>query len=217
MVTFLPLARLIWGKNTHRTSGLGAGSTSQRRKAAAYDPQRKWGLAPAEDSPAPSSTAEGATYVVAGHIVASGKRDLFVNESVGREAQARAARKAGSRDVDKTLKRLLARDKEGMKAVQEARAFAKKIKDQQSTATKPARKGGSSGGKKNQEDDNFSEAESRSQSEDDSDGSSKPSKNAYSAQVIKQLGFDPTRRSGKGQSRDDDPSSISSKVCFLLL
>ena len=140
-----------------------------------------------------------------------------MNESVGREAQARAARKAGSRDVDKTLKRLLARDKEGMKAVQEARAYAKKMKDQQSTATKPARKGGSSGGKKKQDDDSFSEAESRSQSEDDSDGSSKPSKNAYSAQVIKQLGFDPTRRSGKGQSRDDDPSSISSKVCFLLL
>ena len=209
------MARLIWEKK-HRTSGLGAGSTSQKRKAAAYDPQRKWGLAPAEDSATPSSTAEGATYVVAGHIVAAGKRDLFVNETVGREAQARAARKAGSRDVDKTLKRLLARDKEGMKAVQEARAFAKKMKDQQGTATNPARKGGLSGGKK-QEEDSSSEAESRSQSEDDSDGSSRPTKNAYSAQVIKQLGFDPTRRSGKGQSRDDDPSSISSKVCFLLL
>ncbi|KAN0141784.1 hypothetical protein V8E53_000246 [Lactarius tabidus] len=199
------------------TSGLGAGSTSQRRKAA-YDPQRKWGLAPGDDSATPSSTAEGATYVVAGHIVAAGKRDLFVNENVGREAQARAARKAGSRDVDKTLKRLLARDKEGMKAVQEARAFAKKMKGQQSTATKPSGKGGPSGVKGNQGDDSASEAESGTQSEDESDGSlttDRPTKNAYSAQVIKQLGFDPTRRSGKGQSRDDDPSSISSKLAEL--
>jgi minichromosome maintenance protein 10 len=215
-----PLARLIFwvGELIFRTSGLGAGSTSQRRKAA-YDPQRKWGLSPGDDSATPSSTAEGATYVVAGHIVAAGKRDLFVNENVGREAQARAARKAGSRDVDKTLKRLLARDKEGMKAVQEARAFAKKMKGQQSTATKPSGKGGPSGVKGNQGDDSVSEAESGTQSEDESDGSlttDKPTKNAYSAQVIKQLGFDPTRRSGKGQSRDDDPSSISSKVCFFF-
>jgi minichromosome maintenance protein 10 len=121
---------------------MGAGSSSQRRnKAAAYDPQRKWGLAPGDDSGTPSSsTVEGSTYVVAGHIVAAGKRDLFLNETVGREAQARAARKAGSRDVDKTLKRLLSRDKEGMKAVQEARAFAKKMKSQQSAETKPSGK-----------------------------------------------------------------------------
>jgi hypothetical protein len=216
-----PLSRLIFwvGGIFFRTSGLGTGSSSQRRKTAAYDPQRKWGLAPADDSATPSSTVEGATYVVAGHIVAAGKRDLFVNETVGREAQARAARKAGSRDVDKTLKRLLSRDKEGMKAVQEARAFAKKMKGQQSTATKPSGKEGVSGAKRKQKDDTDSEAESGTQSEDESDGSlttDKPTRNAYSAQVIKQLGFDPTRRSGKGQTVDDDPSSISSKVCFFF-
>lgn len=201
-----------------RTSGLGAGSSSQRRKAAAYDPQRKWGLAPGDDSATPSSVVEGATYVVAGHIVAAGKRDLFLNETVGREAQARAARKAGSRDVDKTLKRLLARDKEGMKVVQEARAFAKKMKDQQNTAAKPSGKEGLSGIKRKQKEDEDSEAESGTEEEDESDDASttdKPAKNAYSAQVIKQLGFDPTHRSAKGRSGDDDVTSIYSKVCFF--
>jgi len=198
------------------TSGMGAGSTSQRRKAAGYDPQRKWGLAPGDDSATPSSTVEGATYVVAGHIVAAGKRDLFLNETVGREAQARAARKAGSRDVDKTLKQLLARDKEGMKAVQEARAFAKKMK---STETKSSVKQGLSGAKRKQKkDESASEAESGSEWEDESDDASttdRPTKNAYSAQVIKHLGFDPTRGSAKGRSRDDDASGISSKLAEL--
>ena len=192
---------------------MGAGSSSQRRKA--YDPQRKWGLAPGDDTSTPSSsTVEGATYVVAGHIVAAGKRDLFLNETVGREAQARAARKAGSRDVDKTLKRLLSRDKEGMKAVQEARAFAKKMRSQQSAEMKPS--GGAK--RKQKDDDSTSESESRSESEDESDEDAlrttdRPTKNAYSAQMMKQLGFDPTRGSAKGRSRDDDPSGISSKVC----
>ncbi|KAH9055885.1 hypothetical protein EDB83DRAFT_2391703 [Lactarius deliciosus] len=200
------------------TSGMGAGSSSLKRKAAAYDPQRKWGLAPGDDSAPPSSVVEGATYVVAGHVVASGKRDLFVNENVGREAQARAARKAGSRDVDKALKRLLARDKEGMKAVQEARSFAKKMKDQQNTAVKPSGKEGSSGMQKKQKEDDVSEADSWTEEEDESDGASttdKPTKNAYSAQVIKQLGFDPTRRSAKGQGREEDASSIYSKLAEL--
>ncbi|KAH8980467.1 hypothetical protein EDB92DRAFT_1900536 [Lactarius akahatsu] len=193
------------------TSGMGAGSSSLKRKAAAYDPQRKWGLAPGDDSAPPSSVVEGATYVVAGHVVASGKRDLFVNENVGREAQARAARKAGSRDVDKALKRLLARDKEGMKAVQEARSFAKKMKDQQNTAAKPSGKEGPSGIKKKQKEDDVSEADSWTEEEDENDGASttdkQPTKNAYSAQVIKQ--------SAKGQGREEDASSIYSKLAEL--
>jgi len=144
---------------------------------------------------------------------------LFLNENVGREAQARAVRKAGSRDVDKTLKRLLARDKEGMKAVQEARAFAKKMKGQQNTAAKPSGKEGLSGRKRKQNEDDVSEAESGTEEEDESDGAlttDKPTKNAYSAQVIQQLGFDPTRKSAKGRSREDDASSIYSKVCFFF-
>ena len=196
---------------------MGAGSSSQRRKAAAYDPQRKWGLTPGDDSATPSSTVEGATYVVAGHIVAAGKRDLFLNETVGREAQARAARKAGSRDVDKTLKRLLSRDKEGMKAVQEALAFAKKMKGQENTASKRSGKEGHSRIRRKQKEDEDSEAESGTDESDGASTTDKPAKNAYSAQVIKQLGFDPTRKSAKGRGGHDDATSIYSKVCFSFL
>ncbi len=114
---------------------MGMGSGSRKRKAA-YDPQHKWGLQPANGSVgSPSSSqlegGEGPTYVVAGHIVAggaAGKHDMFLKEKVGREAQARAARRTNSRDTDVALKRLLARDSEGMEAVQEARKFAMKEK-----------------------------------------------------------------------------------------
>jgi len=202
---------------------MGTGSSSKKHQAAAYDPQRKWGLAPrgpGDDSAAPSSAAvDGATYVVAGHIVASGKRDLFMSESVGREAQARAARKAGSRDVDKTLKRLLSRDKEGMKAVQEARAFAKKMKGPQNASSGKG-KGGPPKSKRKEEDDGGSEEDAESGSEeDDSDAASadKTTRSAYSAHVIQQLGFDPASKSAKGRSKDDDAPSMYSKVCFFFL
>jgi minichromosome maintenance protein 10 len=124
-----------------RTSGLGVGSSLQKRKAA-YDPQRKWGLSPAEGSVAPPTDA---TYIVAGHVVAgagSSKRDLFLSESVGREAQTKAARQANSRDTDAALKLLLKRDKAGMQAVQAARAFAKNGPKKEAKA--PGRDGGPS-------------------------------------------------------------------------
>lgn len=195
-------------------------SGSQKRKAA-YDPQRKWGLAPANGSAGPSSSsqvdAEGPTYVVAGHIVAgaAGKHDMFLKEKVGREAQARAARKANSHDTDVTLKRLLARDKEGMRAVQEARKFAKKTRKKQRTTTV---------GKVVGKEDDISDSDGESSGTDDEedsesgDGSSadrpRPTtttKNAYSARVIKELGFDPTSKSfrgGHGQRREgEDPQN----------
>ena len=194
---------------------MGAGSSLQKRKAD-YDPQRKWGLSPAEGSAAPSADA---TYIVAGHVVAgAGKRDLFLSESVGREAQARAARQANSRDTDVALKRLLKRDKEGMKAVQAARAFAKNARDKEAKApgrdSRPSlkeRKKGEEG------DDDVSDDEggASASENDDGDGVSvdadRSTKNSYSARVIKELGFDPARGRRKG---DDDPRSVFSKVCL---
>ncbi|KAH9954877.1 hypothetical protein BC827DRAFT_1240840 [Russula dissimulans] len=211
------------------TSGMSMGANSQKRKAA-YDPQRKWGLAPPDgrgSAQSSSEVADGATYVVAGHIVASGKRDLFVNESVGREAQARAARRASSRDTDLALKRLLSRDKEGMEAVQAARSFVRK---------KKAVAGQVAGGKsvpklgedelellsrkkrKEEEDsgDGMSESESGIDDDDDSEEEREETRtttrNAYSAQVIKELGFDPTLRSsssraGRRRKEKDDPQN----------
>jgi minichromosome maintenance protein 10 len=145
------------------------------------------------------------------------KRDLFLSESVGREAQARAARQANSRDTDAVLKRLLKRDKEGMKAVQAARAFAKNARDKEAKA--PGGDGGPSlekrkKGEEEGDDDVSDDGGGAGASEsDDGDGVSvdadRSTKNAYSARVIKELGFDPARGRRKG---DDDPRSVYSKV-----
>jgi hypothetical protein len=187
---------------------MGMRSGSQKRKAA-YDPQRKWGLQPANGSVgSPSSSqlegGEGPTYVVAGHIVAggaSGKHDMFLKEKLGREAQARAARRTNSRDTDVALKRLLARDKEGMRAVQEARKFAMKTKAREKQRTANGKEvgkaveGGDTG-------DSYSESSGNDDEEDDAlvgkPRSTKTAKNAYSARVIKELGFDPTVKSLRG-------------------
>ncbi|KAI0287870.1 hypothetical protein BC826DRAFT_1108132 [Russula brevipes] len=207
------------------TSGMGAASSSQKRKAA-YDPQRKWGLAPADGSVAPSSEVDGATYVVAGHVVATGKRDLFLSEHVGREAQARAARRASTRDTDVALKRLLARDKEGMKAVQEARKFARKAREKQIASGK----GKQSGKKKREEqeqeegddddddgsDDGFDEEPEGDDGALDNNNNNRPAKNAYySAEVIKDLGFDPTLKSSRGRRRKDDSRNLYSQLTEL--
>jgi minichromosome maintenance protein 10 len=192
-------------KNIYRTSGMGVGSGSQKRKAA-YDPQRKWGLQPANGSVGlPSSSqlegGEGPTYVVAGHIVAggaAGKHDMFLKEKLGREAQARAAHQTNSHDTDVALKRLLARDKEGMRAVQEARKFATKAKAREKQRI--------ANGKEVEEDDTGDSYSGNDDEEDDAladEPRSKTTKkttttNAYSARVIKELGFDPTVKSLRG-------------------
>lgn len=205
---------------------MGVGSGSQKRKAA-YDPQRKWGLQPANGSiGSPSSSqldgGEGPTYVVAGHIVAggaAGKHDMFSKEKVGREAQARAARRTNSHDTDVALKRLLARDKEGMRAVQEARKFAMKAK-----AKTREQKKRIANGKEEEGDTGDSDSDGGSNDEEGDDASAdrpgltkakQPTKNAYNARVIKELGFDPTttvrslrgshgRRREEGDNDDDD-------------
>jgi len=206
---------------------MGVGSNPQGRKAA-YDPQRKWGLAPAEGgNVAPSPEVDGATYIVAGHVVAGGKRDLFVNENVGREAQARAARKANSRDTDAALKQLLARDKEGMKAVQEARKFAKNVLGKQNAQGKALGTDASSRKKrkkKREGDHDVSDGDSESgidggggcASESDGVSGDKPTKNAYSARVIKELGFDPTaRKSSRDGHRKDDDSRNKVRLLYM--
>jgi minichromosome maintenance protein 10 len=193
---------------------MSVGSSSQKRKAA-YDPQRKWGLAPANNgsavSPSSSSQADagGPTYVVAGHIVAGvagRKHDMFLKESLGREAQARSARRANSHDTDVALKRLLARDKEGMRAVQEARRFARKARKRQDGKA-VVRKGEEDVGDDDDNGDDDDESSGSDEEEencrDDGDGGAladrpRPTKNAYSARVIKELGFDPTAKSFRG-------------------
>jgi len=185
---------------------MGMGSGSQKRKAA-YDPQRKWGLRPADGSVgSPSSSqlegGEGPTYVVAGHIVAggaAGKHDMFLKEKVGREAQARAARRTNSRDTEVALKRLLARDKEGMRAVQEARKFAKKAKAREKQQIANGKVEGGDGDSDSDGSGNNDEEEDDALDDRTKSTTTKKKKNnAYSARVIKELGFDPTVNSLRG-------------------
>ena len=100
------------------------GTSAKASKKNAYDPARQWGLKPESEAP-------GATYVVSGHVVSSSDmRSMYSAENMGREAQAKAVRKVAAADADKVLEKLLARDKEGTKALSAARAFSKRRADE---------------------------------------------------------------------------------------
>ncbi|TFY74897.1 hypothetical protein EWM64_g9115 [Hericium alpestre] len=194
------------------TSGLS--STAPKRKPA-YDPARQWGLKPEAETS--MGDAGGATYVVSGHVVSGNAGSLYVGENLGREAQARAQRK-GKGDDDRALKMLLQRDKEGMMAVEKARQYAEKMKAKEREEAagmgkgkgkaKQKDKGRDNGKEKGKEKNARTEGEKRkSGSEECEEESQKDEatmhKNAYSAQVIKKLGFDPTMK--PGQRRQEDP------------
>ncbi|KAF9649564.1 hypothetical protein BDM02DRAFT_3268637 [Thelephora ganbajun] len=157
------------------TSGLGDNS----KKKPTYDPTRQWGLKP-EDPPS------GSTYVFSGHVIsgsAGDSRSMYVGETIGREAQAKASR-ISAKDADRVLKALLEKDKEGTRALIKAR--------QASSRKDPTKDTNSSSSKR--------ELDPPSGDSEEEEGSSQPrpsGKNAYSADVIRMLGFDPTSKAGK--------------------
>ena len=103
---------------------------------------------------------------------------MYVGETIGREAQAKASR-ISAKDADNTLKALLEKDKEGTRALMKARQASsrKGTKDTDSSSSK--RKPDPLPGDSEEEDSHL------------------PRKNAYSADVIRKLGFDPTSKTGK--------------------
>lgn len=110
---------------------------------------------------------------------------MYVGETIGREAQAKASR-VSAQDADRTLKALLDKDKEGSRALFKARQAAGRkdgTKEMKSSSSRREADQVSSG--------------SGSEEEEGSSQSHPPRKNAYSADVIKQLGFDPTSKAGK--------------------
>lgn len=180
-----------------RTSGMSSGA---KRKNPAYDPARQWGLRPSDHD-----SGACATYVVSGHIV-SGNNDsnsLFVSESMGRDAQAKASRKISTKDADRALQQLLKRDKEGSKALFSARQFSKRIANTADKVNTVDRKNKAMG----KSDGDLSDGASDTESSDD-DKTKNPRKNAYSAHLIRQLGFDPTAKDGR---RPAD-TTVQSKV-----
>ncbi|KAL0952672.1 hypothetical protein HGRIS_006916 [Hohenbuehelia grisea] len=185
------------------TTGMSTSAAPKRKPA--FDSQRQWGLLP--PSSASSSTtfsAPAATYVVSGHVVSSG-----VSEAMGREGQARAQRKLQAHESDRALKKLLRRDKEGMRAVLAAREVGSSGKCEKAKSRKGGK--GDRGGKGDDSSSSRSKAKGKdkakaetastqeeSSSEDDDDETTSKngarSKPAYSAEVIKKLGFDPTAK-----------------------
>ena len=207
------------------TSGMSMSSAPTRKPA--YDPVRQWGL-----KPEPSTgrdTGGSATYVVSGHVVggpAGDSRSPYIAETIGREGQAKAKRKFGQ-DADRDLKALLERDKEGMKAVIRAREVGKMLDEKngkrEKVKVKDVKKCDKGNGKDKRKQKLTTKARSETLSDLSSDSDSGfpaeqlktggAQKNAYSAQIIKQLGFDPTMK--PGQKRADD--SVKKKVCSIIL
>ncbi|TBU51989.1 hypothetical protein BD310DRAFT_862590 [Dichomitus squalens] len=168
------------------TSGMG--SSAKSSKKVAYDPAKQWGLKPESHTP-------GATYVVSGHIVSgSDSGSMYIGENMGRDAQAKAVRKVAAADTDKALEKLLARDKEGTRALSAAREFSKRRVEGLEQASKGKAKAGTRAqGSGKTAAKNESE---RNTAKTDEDGDRR--KSAYSAGLIRQLGFDPTAKDGRG-------------------
>ena len=174
------------------------GTSAKASKKNAYDPARQWGLKPESEAP-------GATYVVSGHVVSSSDmRSMYIAENMGREAQAKAVRKVAAADADKVLEKLLARDKEGTKALSAARAFSKRRADEVKQEGKGKAK------EKAKESGNAAATKSRPHSNMKQTGEDhEPRKSAYSAGLIRQLGFDPAAKDGKAVKH----AGAQSKVC----
>jgi minichromosome maintenance protein 10 len=172
----------LWHRST---SGM---SMNARKRKPDFDPRRKWGLKPLDES-------SGATYIVSGHIIGGGARDsMYISESMGREGQAKASRKLAAREDARVLKALQERDTAGMKAVMKAREVGLAEKEEQR-----ASKGSEKGKKK----------ASAADAPAATPGASGAKAAAFSAQVLKQLGFDPTLKPGQ---RRPEGSAIAKKV-----
>ncbi|KAK2462015.1 hypothetical protein APHAL10511_006478 [Amanita phalloides] len=153
-----------------------------RRREAEFDPEKQWGLLPST-----SSAGTGSTYVLSGHVISS-QSDTFIGERVGREAQARAQRQAAGREVEKTLKRLMEKDRDGMRSVLRAREVGGAgVKD----------------GKKAKKD---------TTAEDDL---TVKKDQGYSVDVIKGIGFNPATLSITGGRKNIDNCIVVEKLNVL--
>lgn len=177
-----------------------SGMTTAPKRKPAYDPARQWGL-----KPEPERDTGSATYIMSGHIVSGGAdvKSMFVSENMGRDAQAKAARKSSTRDADLELQKLLKRDKEGTKAVAAARDHAKKLSEQQAREKSATRRGTKA--KK----DDASSKEREPLTGDGNNESAELGKSVYSVSLIRTLGFDPTGKDGRKAAN----RQVQNKVC----
>ncbi|KAM6490657.1 hypothetical protein JOM56_014000 [Amanita muscaria] len=174
-----------------------------RKRAEEFNPEKQWGLVPN------GSSNGGATYVLSGHIISSSQSsDIFVGEKMGREAQARAQRKAAGQEVEKTLKQLMERDKDGMRSVFRAREVGNAI-----VKEKKARKQESG---KEKEKKAAKEKKEEPATQQPPVGERKSLR--YSAHVIKGIGFDPAALSAAslaGARKNVEAGSTADKLQVL--
>lgn len=145
--------------------------------------------------------------MVSGHVVGESGADprmLSISENMGREGQAKAKRKS-VKDADRALKSLLDRDKDGMKAVMKAREAGKMLH----SADAKSKDSNQQQGKKVETRNGKRKAMSSDEEDDTTTGATK----SYSAEVIKQLGFDPIAKAGHRRMGD---TVVQNKVSLLL-
>lgn len=164
-----------------------------------YDPRTKWGL-----KPEARAAGADATYMIAGHVVsgsAGDARTLYTAEGIGRDGQAKARRKLAGAEGDAALKRLLERDKDGMRAVMLAREAGKEdVASRGAKGAKGKERGAGKG--KGQGTERGTGAKPVS-----ADGAPKT---VYAASVIKGLGFDPALKVGQKRAENE---GMKNKVC----
>ncbi|KAF8583408.1 hypothetical protein K439DRAFT_1412151 [Ramaria rubella] len=154
------------------TSGM---TTTAHIRKPAFDPERKWGLLPA-DGGSRSGAESASTYVIPGHVI-SGSGPEYVGEKIGRGREEKAKRRREEKETDAMLNRLLGRDGGGAGdrnaaagAVRRAREVMKSLKGEKTRAK---------------------------------DKGKECRKSAYSAEAIKRLGFDPVSKSVQESNAGD--------------
>jgi len=153
-----------------------------------FDPSSKWGLIPSSTSKNPRSDGSGATYVMSGNVVSSTDL-LHVSKKKEKQERARNQRTKEEREKrdEELLKQLLRADSgtSGARNVMGARDYLKR-----GTVGKDVK----GKGKASQQDIELDEEEMKEEARKD-----KLKKGAFSVEMIKRIGFDPTLRPGQGQ------------------
>ncbi|KZV96434.1 hypothetical protein EXIGLDRAFT_643216 [Exidia glandulosa HHB12029] len=159
---------------------------AQTSKQPAYDPTRKWGL-----KPEVKRESGNETYIVGGHTVSARAPALeFAHEKMGREREARKARKRAD-DTIETL--LLARDDPSADTVRDALKAIGRYKEKPKTSDEMAKE------------------------EAANDERERLARKVFNADKIKTLGFDPLvlNQKFKANAKPADGAETSRQVAEL--
>lgn len=167
---------------------------AQARKPA-FDPVRKFGLLPRDEKPGRGAGGGGETYVVGGHTISARAPTLdFVHERIGREREARKARKSGDDALELLL---LERDLD--------HAHEDVGRDMVRSALKVLGRKGKEKEKKDEKEDEETELQRE-----------RAARRVFDATTVKALGFDPLLLSAKNKAKPVDDVEAGRKVDLRL-